>query len=116
MTYAIDHWPILICHLKPHDRLVALPAEEQPEIDRLAHLEIADGRRMDAVTADVGWMDEVAVARAADDLVEVDYTVKSRFRANPIVDLVADPRLGLVPTGVVRDGSYIVPRDDRDTD
>ena len=115
MTYAIGHWPILICHLKPHDGLVSLPAEEQPEIDRLAHLEIADGRRMDAITAVIGWVDEVAVTWAANDLIEVDYTVKSRFRANPLVDLVTDPGLQFVPVRAVLDGGDIVPRDDRDT-
>jgi len=92
-----------------------LLAEEQAEIDRLAHLEIADGRRMDAITAVIGWVDEVAVAWAANDLIEVDYTVKSRFRANPLIDLVTDPGLRVVPARAVLDGGDIVPRDDRDT-
>src|SRR5437879_2198116 len=70
---------------------------------------------MDAITAVIGWVDEVAVAWAANDLIEVDYTVKSRFRADPLVDLVTDSGLRVVPASVVLDGGDIVPRDYRDT-
>src|SRR5207253_11205145 len=62
----------------------------------------------------IGWIDAVAAARAADHLVEVDYPVQSRFRTNPIVDLVTDPRFGVVPPRILLDGSDVVPRDDRD--
>ena len=57
----------------------------------------------------VGWMpspqlnggeDQVGVRRIAHDLVEVDHVVKRRFRADPLVDLVPDPRLLGVPTSV----------------
>src|SRR5207249_10362050 len=87
--------------------------QEQPQIDGLAHLEISDRRRVNAVSAIVRRVDEISVRGAADDLVEVKDAVESSLRADPIIDLIADLCLRIVPAGVVRNRSDVVARNDR---
>src|SRR5438876_9266689 len=90
-----------------------LPPYEQQQINGLAHLQISDRGRMNAVSAIVRRVDKIRVRWAADDLVEVKDAVESRLRTDPIVDLIADLRLRIVPAGVVRNSSDAVPRNDR---
>src|SRR5207248_7457222 len=68
---------------------------------------------MNAVSAIVRRVDEICVRWAADDLVEVKNAVEPRLRTDPIVDLIADLRLRIVPAGVVRNRREVVPRNDR---
>src|SRR5947199_8743828 len=68
---------------------------------------------MNAVSAIVSRVDKISVRWAADDLIEVEDAVESRLRADPIVDLIADLRLRIVPAGIVRNRSDVVPRNDR---
>src|SRR5438067_13697288 len=93
-----------------------LPPEEQAEIYGLAHLEIADRGRMDAVAAIVRRVDEIGVRGAADDLIEIEDAVESGFRADPLVDLIANLRFAVIPTRIVRSGKDIVTRNDSRAD
>src|SRR3989442_12190337 len=95
---------------------VKLLSEKQSEIDRLAHLEISNRRRMDAIAAVVSRTDEIRIRWAAHDLVKIDHAIKARLRANPFVDLMTYLRFRIVPTRIVRGRLAIMPRDDRDTD
>ena len=78
----------------------ALFRAEQAEIDRPAHLEVADRRGMNAIPAIIGRFEEVRIIGAAHDLVEVDHRIKIRPLADPVVHLVSDLCLGVVPAGV----------------
>src|SRR3954469_22266354 len=89
---------------------------EQAEVDRLAHLEVAERRWMNPVAAIVCRIEQVRIARAAHDLVEIEHPIKASARANPVVDLVSDLGFHLAPTGIPRLRGPIVPGDDGRTD
>src|SRR6202011_2499727 len=89
---------------------------EQLQIDRLAHLKIAERRRMNAVAAIVSRAQEVGVRGAAHDAVEIDDGIEGAAFANPGVDLVAHFRLGVVPAGIAGDRRNAVARYDGDAD
>src|ERR1700704_3777651 len=65
---------------------------------------------MNSIAAVVGRVEQVRVTRAAHHLVEVEHRVEASALANPIVDLVLDLGLGLVPARVAWFRRAIVPR------
>src|SRR6516162_1714289 len=71
---------------------------------------------MNAVAAIISRGEQVRIARTAHDLVEVDHPVELRSLADPVVDLISDLRLGIVPTGVPYSRDDGVPRNDRRAD
>src|SRR5579883_643028 len=91
-------------------------ALEQAEIDRLAQQEIAVGRRMHAVAAIIGRIDNIGIAGVAHQLVEVEDRVEAGVLANPVVDLVLDLGLVVAPAGVGNARNNAVARDDRHPD
>src|SRR5256886_3659055 len=68
---------------------------------------------MNSIATVVGCVEQVRVTRAAHHLVEVEHRVEASALANPIVDLVLDLGLGLVPARVAWFRRAIVPRYDR---
>src|SRR5258706_8052726 len=73
---------------------------EQPEVDGFAHLEIADGRGMNAVTAIIRDLEEIGIVLAAHDLVEVEHGIEARTFPDPGVHVVADLGLLVVPASI----------------
>src|SRR5262245_65502312 len=56
---------------------------------------------------------QVGVGGAAHDLVEIDHPIKISALSNPVVDLVFDSCLRIVPAGIAGLGRAIVSGDDR---
>jgi len=71
---------------------------------------------MYAVSTIVGWIDQVRVGATAYDLVEIDYAVERRIRADPFVDSITGLVFDVVPAGVVRGRIAIMPRNNGDAD
>src|SRR6516162_11679966 len=71
---------------------------------------------MNAVAAIISRGEQVRIARTAHDLVEVDHPVELRSLADPVVDLISDLRLGIVPAGIPHSRYNAVPGNDRRAD
>src|SRR5215510_13715952 len=102
--------PLLFEARRAHRR-ISLSRIKWPEVDGPAHLKIACRRRMNSVAV-VVRSQQVGVGGAAHDLVEIDHPIKTSALANPVVDLVFDLCLRIVPAGIAGLGRAIVPGDD----
>src|SRR3954449_375998 len=91
-------------------------AAEHLERNRNAHTVVAERRWMDAVATVVCGIDQIGRGGIAHHLVEVEHGVERSLRADPLVDLVADRGLLVVPPAVGTGRRDVVPRDDRRAD
>src|SRR2546425_12537881 len=60
--------------------------------------------------------DEIPVGRIAHDAVEIEDAAEWRLRADPLVYLVANGRLGRIPSGIGARSRHVVAWDDGDAE